>query len=117
MIASLTADAQQISDMVCQLARPTQRTVACSHLIEYAPKGARYARSDASSECGLGVAGNGAFRAYSHGSSIVAACGGIGGPCANAPWVCPMKKLEPARSEPADLRRINTGGLPAYRAV
>ena len=80
-------------------------------------QGARYARSDASSECGLGVAGNGAFRAYSHGSSIVAACGGIGGPCANAPWVCPMKKLEPARSEPADLRRINTGGLPAYRAV
>ena len=80
-------------------------------------QGARYARSDASSDCGLGVARNGAFRAYSHGSSIVAACGGIGGPCANSPWVCPMKKLEPARSEPADLRRINTGGLPASRAV
>jgi hypothetical protein len=41
MIASLTADALQISGMVGQLARPTQRTVACSHLIEYAPKGAR----------------------------------------------------------------------------
>jgi len=65
----------------------------------------------------FGVARNGAFRAYSHGSSIVAACGGIGGPCANSPWVCPMKKLEPARSEPADLRRIDTGGLPTYRAV
>jgi hypothetical protein len=48
MIASLTANALQISGMVCQLERPTRRTVACSHLIEYTPKGARYARSDAS---------------------------------------------------------------------
>ena len=65
MIASLTADALQISAMVCQKARPTQRTVACSHLIEYAPKGARYAGSDASALCALRsccVLGTGAFR-------------------------------------------------------
>jgi hypothetical protein len=48
MIAPLTADALQISDMDCRIARHTQRTIACSHLIEYATEGARYAGSNAS---------------------------------------------------------------------
>src|SRR5690349_16411859 len=65
MIASLTADALQISSVICQMARPTQRTVVCSHLIEYATERARYAGSDASALFALRsccVLGTGAFR-------------------------------------------------------
>ena len=47
--------------VISQLVRAAQRTVLGSHLIEYAPQGARYAGSDASG-ASSGVVGTGAFR-------------------------------------------------------
>jgi hypothetical protein len=51
MIASVAAALPQISSVISQLVHAAQQTVLDSHLIEYAPLGARYAGSDASGRC------------------------------------------------------------------
>jgi len=62
MIASVAAALPQISSVISQLVRAAQQTVLDSHLIEYAPLGARYAGSDASRCCARCVLGTGAVR-------------------------------------------------------
>jgi hypothetical protein len=65
MIASVAAALPQISSVISQLVRAAQQTVLDSHLIGYAPLGARYAGSDASALFALRsccVLGTGAFR-------------------------------------------------------
>ena len=66
MIASFTAELLQIGGLISRLVRIAQRTVLGSHLIEYAPLGARYAGSDASDRSARWVLRTGRSESAAH---------------------------------------------------